>query len=272
VSRQAIYQGERRSTQRASALLKVKESVIDKRRRMPRLGTRKLYYLLSGEFDAMGVKIGRDGLFSYLRQERLLIKPRKNYTKTTNSKHWLRKYPNLYQDKVFTKPEHCFVSDITYVKSAEGTHYLSLVTDAFSRKIMGHHLSKDMSSENVVKALQKAVSNRMSDQNTIHHSDRGLQYCSGVYQTELKKNKITPSMTEGYDCYQNAMAERVNGILKEEFLLYRCNTFEELSQLIDESVMTYNHERPHLSLGYQTPECVHQKTTEEYLQWPSFKH
>jgi len=239
---------------------------------MPRLGTRKLYYLLSGEFDAMGVKIGRDGLFSYLRQERLLIKPRKNYTKTTNSKHWLRKYPNLYQDKVFTKPEHCFVSDITYVKSAEGTHYLSLVTDAFSRKIMGHHLSKDMSSENVVKALQKAVSNKMSDQNTIHHSDRGLQYCSGVYQTELKKNKITPSMTEGYDCYQNAMAERVNGILKEEFLLYRCNTFEELSQLIDESVMTYNHERPHLSLGYQTPECVHQKTTEEYLQWPSFKH
>jgi len=234
---------------------------------MPRLGTRKLYYLLSDEFDAVGVKIGRDGLFSCLRQERLLIKPRKNYTKTTNSKHWLRKYLNLYQDKVFTEPERCFVSDITYVKSLEGTHYLSLVTDAFSRKIMGHHLSKDMSSENVVKALQKATHNRSTKQETIHHSDRGLQYCSEVYQKELRKNKIIPSMTDGYDCYQNALAERVNGILKDEFLLYKCNTFDELDKLINESIQTYNSERPHLSLGYLTPEFVHQKTTEDYLQW-----
>lgn len=234
---------------------------------MPRLGTRKLYHLLSDEFDAVGVKIGRDGLFSCLRQERLLIKPRKSYTKTTNSKHWLRKYPNLYQDKVFTGPERCFVSDITYVKSLEGTHYLSLVTDAFSRKIVGHHLSKDMSSENVVKALQKATHNRSTKQETIHHSDRGLQYCSEVYQKELRKNKIIPSMTDGYDCYQNALAERVNGILKDEFLLYKCNTFDELDKLINESIQTYNSERPHLSLGYLTPEFVHQKTTEDYLQW-----
>ncbi|WP_420870126.1 IS3 family transposase [Catalinimonas alkaloidigena] len=267
VSRQAIYQGERRYTRRTSVLLKVKELVVDTRRRMPRIGTRKLYYLLSGAFDTMGVKIGRDGLFSYLRQERLLIKPRKKYTKTTDSKHWLKKYPNLYQDKVFIKPERCFVSDITYVKSSEGIHYLSLVTDVYSRKIMGYHLSKDMSSENVVKALQKAVSNKMSDQNTIHHSDRGLQYCSEVYQKELRKNKMISSMTEGYDCYQNALAERVNGILKDEFLLHKCNTFNELSQVIDESIKTYNHERPHLSLGYQTPEFVHQNATEEYLQW-----
>lgn len=239
---------------------------------MPRLGTRKLYHLLSSEFDAVGVKIGRDGLFACLRQEHLLIRPRKNYTKTTNSKHWLRKYPNLYQDKVFSGPEHCFVSDITYVKSSEGTHYLSLVTDAFSRKIMGHHLSKNMGSENVVKALQKAVSNKIINQKSIHHSDRGLQYCSEVYQKELRKNNMTPSMTEGYDCYQNALAERVNGILKDEFLLYKCNTFDELGRLIEESVQTYNSERPHLSLGYLTPDFVHQNTTEENLQWLAFKH
>ena len=142
---------------------------------MPRLGTRKLYHLLSDELKTIGVKIGRDGLFSYLRQERLLIQPKKNYTKTTNSEHWLRKYPNLYQDQVFTKPESCFVSDITYVKSAEGIHYLSLVTDAYSRKIMGHHLSKDMSSESVAKALHQAIRNRLTKHKAIHHSDRGLQ-------------------------------------------------------------------------------------------------
>jgi len=178
VSRQAVYQKENRYFKRREDLEKVKSLVLNTRKELPRLGTRKLYYLLSDKFDAIGVKIGRDGLHRYLREENLLIKPKKNYTKTTNSKHWLRKHPNLYNQYVLTKSETCFVSDITYVKSNEGTHYLSLVTDAYSRKIMGYHLSKDMSSENVVKALKKVKKNRMTTRDAIYHSDRGLQYCS----------------------------------------------------------------------------------------------
>jgi transposase InsO family protein len=160
------------------SLAKIKPMVTQKRMKMPRLGTRKLYYLLQDEIKQAGIKIGRDGLFSYLRWENMLVKPAKNYTVTTHSKHWLRKYPNLYLDCVVTRPEQVFVSDITYVKSKERTHYLSLVTDAFSRKIMGYELSDDMSSENVAKALSMAIRNRKTNLPLIHHSDRGLQYCS----------------------------------------------------------------------------------------------
>jgi len=131
-----------------------------------------------------------------------------------------------------------------------------------SRKIMGHHLSHDMKAHHVVKALEKAISDRETKLPLIHHSDRGSQYCSELYQNMLKKNNITPSMTDGYDCYQNALAERVNGILKQEFLLYRCRSFKDLKRLIDESINVYNHLRPHLSLGMQTPDVVHKKAND----------
>lgn len=225
---------------------------------MPRLGTRKLYHLLKDQFDRAGIKIGRDALFTFLGSESLLIKPKRNYTKTTNSKHWLRKYDNLLQGQLINRPEQYFVSDITYIKSREKTHYLSLVTDAYSRKIMGYQLSDNMNSENVVKALKMAVNNRITNKKLIHHSDRGLQYCSELYQKELRKNKIKPSMTTGYDCYQNALAERINGILKNEFLIYKCNTGNELKTLIKESIETYNNYRPHISLKMKTPNFIHQ--------------
>lgn len=226
---------------------------------MPRLGTRKLYYLLKQEFGENNIKIGRDALFDYLRSESMLIVPKKNYTRTTNSKHWLRKYPNLMKNTKAMEPEQYFVSDITYVKSRERTHYLSLVTDAFSRKIMGYHLSDDMSAENVVRAMQMATRNRITTKQAIHHSDRGLQYCSSVYQRELCRSKTKPSMTDGYDCYQNALAERINGILKGEFLIHKCNTGRELNKLIKESINIYNNKRPHLSLNYETPNFIHNK-------------
>lgn len=226
---------------------------------MPRLGTRKLYYLLKDDIRALNIKLGRDALFSYLRSEHMLIKPRKNYTKTTNSKHWLTKHPNLLKDFEVQRPEEVFVSDITYIKSRERTHYLSLVTDAYSRKIMGYKLSDDMSAENVVKALVMAVENRKTNEPLIHHSDRGLQYCSSIYQKSLEQNQITPSMTDGYDCYQNAMAERINGILKHEFLIEKCNTGKELTKYIKESIDTYNSQRPHLSLKMKTPNFIHEK-------------
>lgn len=241
------------------SLAKLKPMVTTKRMKMPRLGTRKLYYLLKDEINQAGIKIGRDGFFSYLRWENMLIKPAKNYTVTTNSKHWLRKYPNLYLDYKLTRPEQVFVSDITYVKSKERTHYLSLVTDAYSRKIMGFELSDDLCSESVVKALEMAVKNRKNKLPLIHHSDRGIQYCSSIYQNTLNKSKIFPSMTEGGNCYQNALAERINGILKQEFLFQKCNTGKELKKLISESINTYNNERPHLNLKMKTPTFIHEK-------------
>jgi len=142
------------------------------------------------------------------------------------------------------------------------------VTDAGSRKIMGYELSWDMKASNVVKALEKAARQCSSTEAMIHHSDRGLQYCSAEYQAELKRSGIRPSMTDGYDCYQNALAERVNGILKQEFLLYKCSSFNELKTLIAESVQIYNHMRPHLSLGMKTPEEVHKKAISEMEMAP----
>lgn len=230
---------------------------------MPRLGGRKLYYLLKPRLDAQGIKLGRDGFFDYLRDHRLLVTPIKRYTKTTYSKHWMKKYPNLFEGQDIGRAEQAFVSDITYVETDEGVHYLSLVTDAYSRKIMGYDVSDNMRAESVVKALQRAARQRQTRKSLIHHSDRGLQYCSAIYQDELKRHGMTPSMTDGYDCYQNALAERVNGILKQEFLITQCRNLQELKRVIRESVDIYNDLRPHLSLNMKTPNEVHRKATSE---------
>lgn len=160
------------------------------------------------------------------------------------------------------RPEEIFVSEITYIKSRERTNYLYLVTDAYSRRIMGYKLSDDMSAENVVKALELAIKKRRTSQPLIHHSDRGLQTCSSIYQTTLKNNRIKPSLTDDFDCYQNALAERINRILKQEFLIHKCNNGKELELLIKHSIMTYNNKRPHLSLNMKIPRFIHKKTDE----------
>lgn len=264
ITRQAVYQREKRIEQRTIELAPVKVMVMELRRFMPRLGARKLYFLLKPKFDEQGIKLGRDGFFDYLRGHRLLVKPVKRYTKTTYSKHWMKKYPNRLESRKLNRAEQAFVSDITYVETEEGVHYLSLVTDAYSRKIMGYEVSDDMRAESVVKALRRAARQRKTRRSLIHHSDRGLQYCSAIYQKELRRHDITPSMTDGYDCYQNALAERVNGILKQEFLLYKCRTLNDLKSLVQESVDIYNRLRPHLSLGMKTPEEIHKKATSEW--------
>ncbi|WP_086019777.1 IS3-like element ISShfr4 family transposase [Shewanella frigidimarina] len=264
LSRQAVYQWKQRLAARADMLKPVMTMVMYWRQFMPRVGTRKLYQLIKPQLLKQGIKLGRDGLFRYLKQHNMLVKPRKNYTKTTHSHHWLRKHPNLLKDRVVKGVEEVFVSDITYVKSDEGTHYLSLVTDAYSRKIMGYELSDEMKACDVVKALEMTIKNRQTTSDVIHHSDRGIQYCSAEYQHKLAANAIRPSMTDGYDCYQNALAERVNGILKQEFLLYRCRTMKELAILTKESIRTYNELRPHLSLGMKTPNEVHEKASREF--------
>ncbi len=265
ITRQAIYQREARGHRRAIELAPVKAMVLDIRRFMPRVGGKKLYFLLKPKFIEKGIKLGRDNFFSYLKNEGLLVKPKRCYTKTTHSKHWMKKHPNLLKEFKPTAPEEVFVSDITYVQSEQGVHYLSLVTDAFSRKIMGYELSDEMKATDVVKALKMTVSNRQYQSRAVHHSDRGLQYCSEVYQSALKESDIRASMTDGYDCYQNALAERINGILKQEFLLYPCSNIDELKRLVEESVFIYNEMRPHLSLAMKTPNQVHKKDQQPML-------
>lgn len=234
--------------------------VMDQRRSMPRVGTRKVHYLIKPTLESHRIKLGRDALFDFLRSEHLLIKPKKSYTKTTWSKHWLRKYPNLYKDIRATRSEQVWVSDITYIGTRAGNTYLSLVTDAYSRKIVGHYLSTDLRTEGVAKALEMAIQERKTKLSLIHHSDRGLQYCSEEYQRLLSSQAIQPSMTDGYDCYQNALAERINGILKDEFLLTTCENKDQLEKVVNQSIDIYNSKRPHLNLKYKTPIFIHEKS------------
>ena len=178
MTRQADYQREKRQEQRAVALAPVQEMVKEIRRFMPRLGGRKLYFMLKTRFDAQGIKLGRDGFSDYLREHRLLVQPVKHYTKTTHSKHWMKKYPNQLEDQEIQRAERVFVSDIKFVETREGVRYLSLVTDAYSRKILGYEVSDNMRAESVAKALRQAGRQRQTDQTLIHHSDRGLPFCS----------------------------------------------------------------------------------------------
>lgn len=235
----------------------VKAQVLDLRRQMPRLGTRKLYHLLQDDLS-----IGRDKFFALLRDEGLLVYKRKRYTVTTNSKHWMRKYPNLAKTIQLTRPEQLWVADITYIDTAEdGNAYLHLVTDAYSKQIMGYELCNNMEGASTLKALQMAVkSRRYKDLPLIHHSDRGLQYCSKLYTDYLKENHIAISMTENGDPYENAIAERVNGILKDEFgLSEQLNSIADALQQTQQSIDIYNHKRPHLSCHMLTPVQMHQQ-------------
>ncbi|MDX8573770.1 IS3 family transposase, partial [Elizabethkingia sp. HX QKY] len=234
------------------------ESVLFIRRQMPRLGVRKLYYLLSLSGK---IHVGRDKLFSILREEGLLVSRRRKYTATTNSKHWLRKYPNLTQNISLERPEQLWVADITYIDTLEGNAYLHLLTDAYSKQIMGYELCDTMEASSTLKALKMALGKRKyKASELIHHSDRGLQYCSKLYTDCLKENGINISMTENGDPYENAIAERVNGILKDEFGLY--DKFENILQakeLAKQSIQIYNQLRPHLSCSMLTPNQMHQQ-------------
>ena len=239
----------------------VKKLVQTERKLLPRLGTRKLHYMIRPALLNKGLKIGRDKLFRWLGEDGLLIKPRRKYTQTTNSKHWLRKYPNIVKNTVIDGPEQVWVSDITYIKTEQGNMYLSLVTDAFSRKIMGHHVEDNMEASSVSKAFAMAQKQRKYPQNQlIHHSDRGLQYCSAEYIQMATEGKILMSMTENGDHYENALAERMNRTIKEEFGLGEViRSKQHTRQLVIEAVDLYNNRRPHLSLQMKTPQQVHKQ-------------
>jgi putative transposase len=270
ISRQAYYQQQQRISNRLQQLAQVKAAVVQERILLPRLGTRKLYYRLKQQFNSQGIKLGRDSLFAFLRSEHLLIRPRRSYHKTTHSKHWLHKYPNLLSGVKPERVHQVWVSDITYVDTVKQTTYLSLITDACSRKIVGYHLHQSLHTDGVVQALRMAVKSRKERLPLIHHSDRGLQYCSKQYQQLLQQHRITPSMTDGCDCYQNALAERVNGILKEEFLLVKPRDIQQARIMVQQAIELYNYRRPHLALNFLTPDQVHKQKdlANSYQQGP----
>lgn len=202
--------------------------------------------------------IGRDRLFALLRDNRLLVPNKRAYHRTTHSLHRFHKHPNMIKEGVeLTRPEQLWVADITYLPTHEGESYLSLVTDAYSRKIVGYHLSDNLKAGSVKQAFHRALKNRQTNAPLIHHSDRGIQYCSNEYQAIHKRHRITCSMTDGYDCYQNALAERINGILKNEYMLIKPNTIEEAKKMVKQSVDIYNQKRPHTALKYKTPDEIH---------------
>ena len=262
ISRQAYYQRLDAEMNLTNQQQTVVQLVREQRLIQPRVGTRKLHYLLKSSLAEDRIKMGRDALFLLLRQARLLVLPRRSYHKTTHSHHRFYKHPNLLkaglQQITPKRPEQVWVADITYLPTQTQNTYLSLVTDAYSRKIVGYHVDAHMQTSAVGKALIMAVSSRRYETPLIHHSDRGIQYCSAEYQAIHQRHQITCSMTDGYDCYQNALAERVNGILKNEFLLNKPKDLEEARKMVKQSIKIYNEVRPHQSLKYKTPDAVHQ--------------
>ncbi|MDM5099927.1 IS3-like element ISAs31 family transposase [Aeromonas salmonicida] len=260
ISRQAYYKRNRVADVRHAQGLQVVRFVRQVRLRQPRVGTRKLHYLLQGQ-DDVWLKVGRDRLFRILAEHRLLVPPRRAYHKTTHSFHRFYRHPNLLkvgpEQVTPVAPEQVWVADITYLPARSGPLYLSLVTDADSRKIVGHHVHEGMHAESVAMAFRQALKQRRGGGELIHHSDRGVQYCSGLYQSLHARYGVKCSMTDGYDCYQNALAERVNGILKGELLLQSPQDLAQAREMVREAVDIYNVERPHHALKYRTPDAVH---------------
>ena len=264
VTRQAYYQNNWEGVSTTIEEELVIQQVKNIRTNHKRIGTRKLHEMLQPFMQEHAIKMGRDTLFNLLSANHLLVRKRKRRIKTTNSFHWLRKYPNLIRGFVPTSINQLWVSDITYWKLKESPVYISFITDAYSRKIVGYQVADTLEAIESVRALQMAISGLgpNSDVNLIHHSDRGIQYCSQPYIKLLKENKIEISMTENGDPLENAIAERVNGIIKDEYLdNYQISSIDEAKELLKAVIDLYNNERPHLSISNFAPNHIHQSTT-----------
>ena len=268
-SRQAYYKQHHRDRQDGMEQALILARVKEIRAQMPRIGTRKLSHLLSEPLERHGISIGRDGLFDLLADHGLLVRRRKRRKiYTTDSNHRFKKYPNLIRELEVVRPEQLWVSDITYIRQQYGFSYLSLVTDAYSRKVVGYCLYPTLQKEGPGHALEMAFGSRLHGLELIHHSDRGIQYCSESYTGLLQQEQISISMTEKGDPYENAIAERVNGILKTEFGLDKCfESFEAAKSHVDKVIMIYNHERPHSSCNYLTPAQAHQQRGKLARRW-----
>ena len=240
------------------------------RKKHKRMGGKKVHEKIKPEMEKKDIKCGRDKFFDILRQENLLVKYRRRYVKTTQSHHRFYKYSNLIEDIEITQSEQVWVCDITYIKTKEGFLYLFLITDAYSKQIMGWELSDNLKTINAEKALKKALRNRMyPERKLIHHSDRGFQYCNPVYIRVLNDNNIDISMTTKYDPYENAVAERVNGILKTEYEIGEgFINKKDAKREIKHAIWLYNTDRPHLSCHGLVPVEAHKKKNYELKKWP----
>jgi transposase InsO family protein len=258
-SRQAWYKIHQRGDRNRLQEELVLQWVLEIRSTLPRVGGIKLFFLIKDRLTEHNIKMGRDGLYRLLREHDLLIVPRRKYVRTTQSWHHYKKWPDLLQDYRPYGPDQVWVSDITFLRTVNGFIYLSLITDAYSRVITGYHLSQYLKASGCIAALTKALKSRRNpDTELIHHSDRGIQYCCDDYVQLLQKNDIRISMTQSGSPYDNAIAERVNGILKQEFGLDQTfKSYNEAIEPVARAVYTYNHIRPHFSCDLKTPVQKH---------------
>lgn len=270
VSRQAYYQHCWDKEAKSVADCLVLSQIQHIRALHKAMGTRKLHKMTQAFMLDHGIKMGRDALFELLAQNGSLVRKSKRKIQTTNSCHWLRKWPNLITGLNLKSPDELYVSDITYWKIQTGHVYISFITDAYSHKIVGYHVANSLEALESLLALEMALEGvRHEDmQGLIHHSDRGVQYCSDLYVKLLQSHKIRISMTEKCEPTENAIAERVNGIMKEEYLnFHSVSTLMEAREAVKLSVELYNQQRPHLSIGMQCPQQVHEKRLETKNLW-----
>ena len=271
-SRQGLYKAQQTQIQQCFEEELIIQQVNKIREHQPRIGGRRLHYMLQTFMQEHQLKMGRDGLFKLLFDYGLLVRRRKrNKPITTHSFHRYKKYKNLIKEFIPISSNQLWVSDITYITLKNGFAYLSLITDAYSRKIVGFYLSKTLEAAGSIKALKMALQNNPLQENLIHHSDRGVQYCCNDYITILKNRKIKISMTENGDPLENAIAERVNGILKDELLQAVYTDFAIAQNEIAKAISVYNHLRPHSSISYKTPVEVHLNSQEKVeRKWKNY--
>lgn len=273
ITRQAYYQNSWKAIDVSIEEELVLGEVKRIRVRHVRMGTRKLYDKMQTFMLEHQIKMGRDALFNLLSANHLLVKRRKRRIQTTQSFHWLRKYPNLIRDFVPTAPNQLWVSDITYWKINGSYVYISFIADAYSHKIVGYHVADSLSSVETIQALKMALSDLGSESHfqLIHHSDRGVQYCHHEYVKLLQDNDIKISMTENGDPLENAIAERVNGIIKEEYLLdYSVKGIKEAKKVLAFAVQLYNEGRPHNSISNHMPNQVHENNLKTEKLWKNY--
>jgi putative transposase len=233
--------------------------VVAERKSQPRLGTRKLHFMLKAMLREAGVTLGRDRFFEVLGEQGLLLEPKPaEHPGTTNSCHYLPVYENRIKDLEVSQPNEVWVGDLTYIRTEAGFLYLSLLTDKCSRKVVGHHCGETLESSGCLLALEQALAGLPAGAKPIHHTDRGSQYCSHEYVNRAQAAGLSLSMTEQDHCAENALAERMNGILKSEYGLGgRFKTKADARRAVDQAVYLYNTRRPHTALAYRTPQAVH---------------
>jgi transposase InsO family protein len=268
ISRQAYYKSEKLENKKQLSEQLCLKRLQDIREDQSKIGCRKLYYLMSDYLNTLPYKFSRDKLFELLRNNNLLVKKKRRYAVTTNSNSLNPIYPNLLKDKQVTRANEVWITDITYIKIKEGFVYLSLVADYYSRKILGYNVSPDLSTNGPFQALKRAcnISNIKDFHELIHHSDRGCQYRSIEYTKYLKNKSVNISMSRSGNPYDNAVMERINGTLKDEFLLGE--TFSDIlavKKTAKRAITTYNEKRPHLSLMYKTPSYIYKNSIENQI-------